>query len=225
MYSSFINGLREPFEKSLKNGKEFKLLCRDKRTDIYYHVQEYTCFLKRIETNERYSDMNNLTLIFADGKELKTTAYIDITIEENTLVSIIGYISKFNNELQLHCCAGIERAFDNLPSTLPYNSLMNMKATHKISPILALPEAKESKMYTYSSNIVLLENTKFYYIEEELKTITNNNTGEIDINKMLENTQTELIDYPDYQELEETIDKMGEKITSNIQMDYKSYVK
>lgn len=169
MVNNIVGLIREPVKEALKNGKEFSLLAKKKNGSGYYQIKEYIGFLKSSEINEQRPEMQTLTLIFENGKEVKTVAYIDGIIEPNTLVSIYGYIYKFNETLQLACCLGVEKVFETIPDILPYADEINLERPHIIKAILNLSEAKESKEYSVSESIKPFKDTKFFYIEEEPK--------------------------------------------------------
>lgn len=171
MLNSTIGLFREPVKESLKNGKVFSLLAKNKNGSGYYRIQEYICYLKNIEINEKYPDMSTLTLVFQDGVEVTTVAYIDGIIEPNIVVSIYGYMYKFNESLQLACCLGVEKVFDTIPDILQYANEINLETSHIIKAVLNLSEAKESKVYQKSDKILAFKDTKFFYIEEEPKNV------------------------------------------------------
>lgn len=171
MVNNIVGLIREPVKEALKNGKEFSLLAKKKNGSGYYQIKEYIGFLKSSEINEQRPEMQTLTLIFENGKEVKTVAYTDGIIEPDTLVSIYGYMYKFNETLQLACCLGIEKVFDTIPDIIPYAEKIDLGKTHIIKGVLNLSEAKESKEYSENEKIKRFKDTKFFYIEEEPKNI------------------------------------------------------
>ena len=169
MVNNIVGLIREPVKEALKNNKEFSLLAKKKNGSGYYQIKEYIGYLRSSEVNITRTDMNNLEIVFANGKVVKTIAYVDGIIEPNTLISIYGYMYKFNDTLQLACCLGVERVFDTIPSILQYANEINLERPHIIKAILNLSEAKESKEYSVSESIKPFKDTKFFYIEEEPK--------------------------------------------------------
>lgn len=204
MFNGVISKVGGPLVKSLKNRKALKILCKRKNSKFFYQMKEYVCYLIGISEYKPNPEMNTLTLLFADGKILTTVAYLDDpTIEENTLISITGYISKYNNQLQFYCCAGLEKVFSTIPEILPLADDLNLTKSHKISPVLSLSDAEESAVYKESSDILPFEDTKFFYIEEDLK--INGPTISLDaigLTKLISSAPVVTKEYPDYVDLE-----------------------
>ena len=169
MVNNIVGLIREPVKEALKNNKEFSLLAKKKNGSGYYQIKEYIGYLRSSEVNTTRTDMNNLEIVFANGKVVKTIAYVDGIIEPNTFISVYGYMYKFNETIQLACCLGVERVFDTIPSILQYANEINLERPHIIKAILNLSEAKESKEYSVSESIKPFKDTKFFYIEEESK--------------------------------------------------------
>lgn len=204
MFTGIVNKVGEPLKKSLKNSKLLKILAKKKNSKYFYQIKEYLCYLIGIGEFKPNPKMNTLTLLFADGVILTTVAYIDDpTIEEKSLISIIGYIDKYNNQLQFHCCAGLERAFDTIPDILSYADTMDLNKAHKISPIFSLSEALESAVYQETANITQFEDTNFYCIEEDFKIASpKTSLDAIGLNKLISSSPKVTKEYPDYVDLE-----------------------
>lgn len=204
MYNGAVDKVDGALKKSVKKGKDLKILCKRKNSKCYYQMKEYVCNLIGISEYKPNPEMNTLSLLFADGKILTTVAYLDDpTIEENTLVSITGYISKYNNRLQFNCCAGLERVFSTIPEILEFHNDLNLHKTHKICPVLSLSDAEESAVYQESSDILPFEDTKFFYIEEDFKIASPTaNLDVIGLNKLISSAPVVTKEYPDYVDLE-----------------------
>lgn len=201
MYTDIMRKFGETFKKSLEEGKEVSLLAKAKNFPIYYKVKEYTCLLTGIGEYERNPEMNTLTLLFADGKQLTTVAYIDDTIKENSLVVIAGYINKFNNQLQFNCRCGIEKVFFTISDIADYAYELDLNKPHRIGAIINLSVAEESKQYKASSNILPFEDTKLYYIEEDYKiSAPKVNLDKIGLINLIASSPTVTKEYPDYEE-------------------------
>lgn len=206
MYTDIMRKFGETFKKSLEEGKEAVLLSKVKNFPIYYKVKEYTCFLKEIGECERNPQMNTLTLVFADGKQLTTVAYIDDTIKENSLVVIAGYINKYNNQLQFYCRGGIERSFFTIPDIADYAYELDLNKPHRIGATINLSVAEESRQYKASSNILPFEDTPFYYIEEEYKiSAPKVNLDSIGLANLIANSPKVTKECPEYEELDDPI--------------------
>ncbi len=170
MFSIIASKVGEAKVNSLINGKELIILDKRKGTQCYFPLEEYVGFIISIVEFEKNPSMSKITLLFANGQLVKTVAFIEKDIiKEHMLVSVIGYISMFNNEPQLTCCGGIEKVFNTVPDMFEYGDILNFDYCHKMTPIFKLSEVKESKMYRESSNILPFEDTKFFYIEEDIK--------------------------------------------------------
>ena len=169
MFTNVVEKFGESLENSLINGKEMVLLAKVKGSTTYYRVKEYVCFLRKIEICKQKSEMKTLKIIFASGVELSTGAYIDETIKENSFVSIVGYINKYNDELQFRCKAGVERVFAHIANILVYRNVLDLAKSHKIQAITNLSVAEESEKYNNVDNIFPFGDTNLYYTEQEFK--------------------------------------------------------
>lgn len=161
-YNKQIGEFKEVMEKSLAGGKEAILLFKNNYNNSYYQLKEFTCFIEKIEPSEKRTDMWELTLIFNDGERATTQVFIDDSnIKEKSIISVIGYVTKYNGQYQLYC-RGITPIYTSLEELA--ESEPDINKFIKVSLCINLSDIEVTRVFTEKDNMQPLGQTGYYYI-------------------------------------------------------------
>lgn len=148
-------------ENHLEEGKESILLYKNTYNNSYCELKEFTGYIETIEPSEKNPNMWELTLLFNNGERVTTQAYIDDqNIKEKTIVSIIGYVTRYNGEYQLYC-RGITPIYTSLEELAEADPDLNKFV--KVSLCINLSDIKETRTFKQSDAIQKLGNSGYYY--------------------------------------------------------------
>ena len=121
-------------------------------------------------------------MIFNNGEKATTHVFLDdINLREKSIVSVIGYVNKYNGDYQLYC-RGITPIYTCIEDLVKLNVDLNKFV--KISLAINLSNIEETKVFTENDKIIRIEGTEFFYIEKP----NPNSTDKMDLLKQfLEN--------------------------------------
>ncbi|MBO5004976.1 MAG: hypothetical protein J6D03_07035 [Clostridia bacterium] len=160
-FNKQISGFKVLSEKTLKERMETILLSKDSYKKNYHQLEEFTGFIEKIEPSEKKEDMWKLTLVFKNGERATTHAYLDDkNIKEETIVSIIGYVTKYGGEYQLYC-RGITPIYTSIEELAESNPDLNKFV--KVSLFINLSNIEETRVFREDETIQPLGNTGYYY--------------------------------------------------------------
>lgn len=160
-FNKQISGFKVLSEKTLKERMEAILLSKDSYKKNYHQLEEFTGFIEKIEPSEKKEDMWKLTLVFKNGERATTHAYLDDkNIKEETIVSIIGYVTKYGGEYQLYC-RGITPIYTSIEELAESNPDLNKFV--KVSLFINLSNIEETRVFTEDETIQPLGKSGYYY--------------------------------------------------------------
>lgn len=203
-------------EKSLEEGMDAILLHKNTYNNNYCELEELTGFIEKIEPSEKRNNMWELTLLFNHGERATTQVYIDDpNIKEKTIVSIIGYVTRYNGEYQLYC-RGITPIYTSLEELAEADPDLNKFV--KVSLCINLSDIKETRTFKQSDAIQKLGNSGYYYTVTKSIMKMNNQEKMDMINNMLKNQHSKETENEE-KETEDKETNIGEQTSNSSAID------
>lgn len=164
-YKVALYGTKNFNEESLKNGKESKLAYKE--GSQYKEIKEFiTCASKVYPAKE--GQMNQVTLLFANGQKANTFLHTNNKIMEGQIISVIGYFIKTPFGLEFKARAGSNPVIVNARELGNFN----VTYSHRMGIVTGLSKVEMPEIYSGNENLIPIEGTNFYYLIRDIEVET-----------------------------------------------------
>lgn len=217
-YRTRIEKIHDIVISSIKEGKKPVILFNNGNNDKYVEVKEFIGIVTKIIERGQKGEISKIEVMFAENKKAETNVFIDDTIVEGSLISLIGYFVDYGSwGLSFTAKGGSNEILTTLKDTYLANKL-NVNKIYRTGLIFELSKVEFPKEYSRSEKINKIEGlTNFYYIVEDYNILQNNeqklntvlrNMGFIKNDPSIESnlaTEDEILNFEQLDKLEDNI--------------------
>lgn len=184
-YRTKLENIQDIVIRNLKQDKKTVLLFNNGNNDNYVEIKEFIGIVTKIIERGQKGEISKIEVMFAENKKAETNVFIDDTIVEGSLISLIGYFVDYGSwGLSFTAKGGSNEILTTLKDTYLANKL-NVNKIYRTGLIFELSKVEFPKEYSRSEKINKIEGlTNFYYIVEDYDILQNN---EQKINAVLRN--------------------------------------
>lgn len=153
---------------ALKEGKKPVVLFNNGNNDKFYEVKEFIGIVSKIIEKGGKGQISKIEVMFAENKKAQTNVFIDDTIVEGSLISLIGYFVDYGSwGLSFTAKGGSNEVLLNLRNVYLEGKL-NVNKIYRTGLIFELSKVELPKEYNKSEKINKIEGLpNFYYIVED----------------------------------------------------------
>lgn len=183
-YRSGVEKIQEIVIQNLKENKKAVILFYNSNNDKYFEVKEYIGIVTKVIERGQKGEISKLEVMFAENKKAQTNVFIDDSIVEGSLISLIGYFIDYGNFGTVFTAkGGVNEVLTTLKDTY-LASKLNVNKIYKTGIIFELSKMEFPKEYTREVKINKIDGLSNFYYTEEL--VSQQNIEE-KINSVLKN--------------------------------------
>lgn len=153
---------------ALKEGKKPVILFNNGNNDNYVEVKEFIGIVTKIIERGQKGEISKIEVMFAENKKAQTNVFIDDTVVEGSLISLIGYFVEYGSwGLSFSAKGGSNEILLNLRD-LYLDGKLNVNKIYRTGLIFELSKVTFPKEYKRNEKINKIQGLpNFYYIVED----------------------------------------------------------